>query len=113
MPLADALPDPAQRDITIARGQSVQVPIEVSAPDTAPRTGELTAAVAVGDQQATATIPVRLVPPVDDINLALDGTATASSVEQDLPQFAPEFAIDGDATTRWSSGYTDDDATVG
>jgi hyaluronoglucosaminidase len=101
--------DPVQRDVTIGRGQSVQVPIEVSAPDTATPTGELTASVVVDDVRATATIPVRLVPPVADVNLALDGTATASSVEQDLPQFAPEFAVDGDATTRWSSAHTDDE----
>jgi hyaluronoglucosaminidase len=28
-------------------------------------------------------------------------------VEESLPQFTPDHAIDGDATTRWSSGYTD------
>ncbi|MEV0808353.1 beta-N-acetylglucosaminidase domain-containing protein [Micromonospora sp. NPDC050200] len=40
-------------------------------------------------------------------NLALSGTATASSVEQNLDRLAPRFVNDGDNATRWASGYSD------
>jgi len=40
-------------------------------------------------------------------NLALVGTASASSTEQDLDWLAPRFVNDGDASTRWSSSYDD------
>ncbi|HKT05893.1 MAG TPA: penicillin acylase family protein [Rugosimonospora sp.] len=39
-------------------------------------------------------------------NLALGGTATASST-QSLTGYTPDKAIDGDPTTRWSSNYND------
>ncbi|MEU7985258.1 family 20 glycosylhydrolase [Streptosporangium canum] len=41
-------------------------------------------------------------------NLALAGTATASSVELDRDTFAAAHVKDGDAGTRWSSKYQDD-----
>ncbi|GAB3801065.1 hypothetical protein GCM10028798_16490 [Humibacter antri] len=41
-------------------------------------------------------------------NLALTGTASASSVELNRPDFAPSMAIDGNSSTRFSSGYQDD-----
>ncbi|MET7750391.1 beta-N-acetylglucosaminidase domain-containing protein [Micromonospora sp. NPDC005367] len=40
-------------------------------------------------------------------NLAVAGTATASSVEQDLDRLAARFVNDGDNGTRWASGYSD------
>ncbi|RAK34640.1 F5/8 type C domain-containing protein [Actinoplanes lutulentus] len=39
------------------------------------------------------------------VNLALAGAATASAVEGD--PWLPANAIDGDATSRWSSGFSD------
>ncbi|MCF6476707.1 beta-N-acetylhexosaminidase, partial [Nonomuraea sp. MG754425] len=44
-------------------------------------------------------------PPAD---LALTGTATASSVELDRADFVAAHVNDGDTATRWSSGYQDD-----
>ncbi|MFC7886278.1 beta-N-acetylglucosaminidase domain-containing protein [Streptomyces sp. NPDC057376] len=41
-------------------------------------------------------------------NLALKGTASASSVEQDLDRLAPRHVNDGSMGTRWASGYSDD-----
>ncbi|MFJ4688942.1 beta-N-acetylglucosaminidase domain-containing protein [Streptomyces sp. NPDC088789] len=41
-------------------------------------------------------------------NLALTGTATASSVEQNLSQFAADKVNDGSLGSRWASGYSDD-----
>src|SRR5687768_431837 len=40
-------------------------------------------------------------------DLALNRPATASSTEDDLAQFAPARASDGNSGTRWSSAYTD------
>ncbi|WP_198671390.1 beta-N-acetylglucosaminidase domain-containing protein [Desertihabitans aurantiacus] len=40
-------------------------------------------------------------------NVAPAGTATASSVEQDLDRLDVRFVNDGDLNTRWASGYTD------
>ncbi|MFF4148050.1 beta-N-acetylglucosaminidase domain-containing protein [Streptomyces sp. NPDC001698] len=42
-------------------------------------------------------------------NLALDGTATASSVEQGLDRLAARYVNDGLMDTRWASGYSDDE----
>ncbi len=42
-------------------------------------------------------------------NLALEGTASASSVEQDLDRLAPRHINDGRMNTRWASGYSDDE----
>ncbi|MGS2619412.1 beta-N-acetylglucosaminidase domain-containing protein [Micromonospora sp. LZ34] len=42
-------------------------------------------------------------------NLALSGTATASSIEQNLDRLAPRFVNDGDNSTRWASGYSDNE----
>lgn len=41
-------------------------------------------------------------------NLAPEGTATASSVEQDLDRLAARYVNDGRLETRWASGYADD-----
>ncbi|MFH9729288.1 beta-N-acetylglucosaminidase domain-containing protein [Streptomyces sp. NPDC017260] len=42
-------------------------------------------------------------------NLALEGTASASSVEQNLDRLAPRHVNDGLTGTRWASGYSDDE----
>ncbi|MER6985173.1 discoidin domain-containing protein [Streptomyces carpinensis] len=42
-------------------------------------------------------------------NLALTGTASASSVEQDLDRLAARFVNDGSTGTRWASSYSDDE----
>ncbi|MFB7599075.1 beta-N-acetylglucosaminidase domain-containing protein [Streptomyces sp. NPDC056160] len=42
-------------------------------------------------------------------NLALTGTASASSVEQGLDRLAARYVNDGDTATRWASGYGDDE----
>jgi len=49
-------------------------------------------------------------PQVSTTNVAAaaqGATATVSSVEDGLPQFTPDHAIDGDLSTRWSSAYDD------
>jgi hyaluronoglucosaminidase len=58
---------------------------------------------------AEATLVVHpAVSPTNVAAAAQGGSATASSTEQNLPQFTPDHAIDGDASTRWSSEHTDD-----
>ncbi|MEI8194872.1 MAG: MBG domain-containing protein, partial [Phycisphaerae bacterium] len=44
--------------------------------------------------------------PVVQTNLALNKTATASSIELNMSQFAPSYAVDGNMTSRWASGYS-------
>jgi hyaluronoglucosaminidase len=59
----------------------------------------------------TATATLNVHPQVSPTNVAAaaqGAVATASSTEQNLPQFTPDHAIDGDAGTRWSSEHTDD-----
>lgn len=59
----------------------------------------------------TATVTVTVHPQVGTTNVALSSqgaVATASSVEDGLPQFDPQYANDGNLTTRWSSQHTDD-----
>ncbi|MFF6636646.1 discoidin domain-containing protein [Streptomyces althioticus] len=41
-------------------------------------------------------------------NLAPEGAASASSVEQDLDRLAARHVNDGRLDTRWASGYADD-----
>ena len=43
------------------------------------------------------------------INLAAGLTAVGSSVDVNVPEATPSLAFDGDATTRWSSDYTDNE----
>jgi hyaluronoglucosaminidase len=45
----------------------------------------------------------------DVANVAPSGVASASSTEQDLDRLAPRFVNDGDSSTRWASGYSDDE----
>ncbi len=54
--------------------------------------------------------PIVVPPPAPvqmPVNLALTGTATASSVEPALPGNTAKLAVDGDSSTRWSSAYVD------
>lgn len=102
--------DPAERSVTVPRGTTITIPFALAAGAGA-ADGQVRAAVGAGGANVTAEAPARAVPPVtwDYVNdLARTGIATASSVEQDLPQFAPEAAVDGDPQTRWASGYDDD-----
>ncbi|GII84547.1 hypothetical protein Ssi03_25370 [Sphaerisporangium siamense] len=57
------------------------------------------AASSAASAGATASAPA---------NLALTGTATASSVELDRATFVAAHVNDGDTATRWSSKYQDD-----
>jgi hexosaminidase len=75
------------------------------------------AALATAAAVAFVTAPAASAAPVGEhaatgggapVNLALTGTASASSVELDRADFAASMAIDGDASTRFSSGYDDD-----
>jgi len=43
----------------------------------------------------------------DVVDVAREGVASASSVEQNLDRLAARHVNDGDPATRWASGYTD------
>ncbi|MEU8247325.1 beta-N-acetylglucosaminidase domain-containing protein [Nonomuraea sp. NPDC048916] len=59
-----------------------------------------------GGEPVAAEVPVTAHRPGGDTNVALKRPVTASSVEGDT-SFAAANAVDGDATTRWSSARTD------
>ncbi|SDT13701.1 family 20 glycosylhydrolase [Jiangella sp. DSM 45060] len=61
-------------------------------------------AEAVDVARTTGSSPAAAAP----VNLALAGTATASSVELDRADFAAAHVNDDDPSTRWSSKYQDD-----
>ncbi|HEY0497092.1 MAG TPA: beta-N-acetylglucosaminidase domain-containing protein [Kutzneria sp.] len=64
--------------------------------------------ISFGSRKSTVVVRVHPKTGANNIALASAGAvATASSTEADLPQFTPDHAIDGNAATRWSSGYTD------
>lgn len=73
----------------------------------------LTASVSgtVGRQPVTAatsgTLQTKAAPPAGTVLLSSGATATASSVEANLERLNAAKVNDGDATTRWASGYTD------
>jgi hyaluronoglucosaminidase len=92
---------PASTTLTLRRGAQQLVPITLRA--TAPGTYQ----VPVTFAGLTRTLTLNVHPRVSATNVAQAGTATASSVEQNLPQFTAPHANDGSLSTRWSSGYTD------
>ncbi len=102
------LAEPASQPVLVRRGDQQQVRISLAAdPDAA--TGEHDVTLSVGD--LSTTVPVQVYPHTTDENVAsasAGASATASSVEiGDESRFGAGFAIDGDDTTRWSSGYDD------
>ncbi|MGH2945080.1 MAG: beta-N-acetylglucosaminidase domain-containing protein [Solirubrobacteraceae bacterium] len=103
---------PASRTFVLSRGARAAVTLQVEAATGLP-TGTYRVPVTVrsGHQTVTATLTVAVWPRTATTNVALasnGAVATASSVEDDLPQFTADRAIDGDASTRWSSPWTDD-----
>ena len=99
----------APTSVDLRRGSQPTYQLTLKA--TVPGTYQVPVALASnGLTSATGTVTVVAHPPVGttDVAAAAQGAvATASSVEDGLPQFTPDHAIDGDLTTRWSSGYTD------
>lgn len=57
-------------------------------------------------QGATTVLKASVRPKIAGANAAADRPATASGVEPGT-SFSPELAVDGDAGTRWASGYDD------
>lgn len=67
----------------------------------------LPAAVSAAPAQAAPIVVPPPAPVEQPVNLALTGTATASSIESALPNNTAAMAIDGNSGTRWSSNYVD------
>jgi hyaluronoglucosaminidase len=110
VPVPDGLTaQPTSHEVTIPRGSVPSVTVSIGAG----RVGEYAVPVTFsvdGEAPVTETLHVSVHPTVGDTNVAAaanGGVATASSVEAGLPQFTPDHAIDGDRSSRWSSGYTD------
>jgi len=92
---------PSSTGLTLLRCAAPAIPITLRA------SGPGSYQVPVTFAGLSATITFTVHPKVSATNVALAGTATASSVEQNLPQFTAPHANDGSLSTRWSSGYTD------
>lgn len=93
----------APSGLTLKRGFSQSIPVQLTPP--------ANSALGVVDipitfNGVTATLKASVRPKTSSTNAALKRPATASSVEPGT-SFAPELAVDGDAATRWASGYDD------
>ncbi len=102
--------DPATSRVTLPRGSTLTrtVTLTASAAGSYPVTITLTPAHGAAVVEHVTLVVHPAVSGVDVAAAAQGATATASSVEQGLPQFTPDHAIDGNTTsTRWSSGHTD------
>ncbi len=93
--------DPSSRPVVIHRGDDVTVPVTATVPAEV-ATGRYAVQVQLGNGPAL-TWNVDVFPPVTDTDVARDGTASASSVVLNLPQFRAEHVNDGDPATRWAS----------
>ncbi|MEV6961226.1 beta-N-acetylglucosaminidase domain-containing protein [Streptomyces sp. NPDC051207] len=93
---------PAKDALTLPRGTTVDVPVEVSvAAGTPARSYD----VRIGFGGVTRTLTVRAFPRTGGPDLARTGTARSSGDE--TPDFPASAANDGDAGTRWSSPADD------
>jgi hyaluronoglucosaminidase len=103
---------PSKQHTTVLRGQDEGVPVTVTAAPGTP-TGSYQVPVTftvAGGERVSATLDVHVYPKAGATDVALaanGGVATASSTEAGLTRFTPDHAIDGDASTRWSSNLTD------
>ncbi len=96
---------PASTALTLRRGSqpSLEVSLSASSP------GNYQVPVSFAGVSQILTLHVH--PHVSTTNVALasqGAVASASTVEQNLPQFTADHANDGDPATRWSSEHTDD-----
>ena len=100
---------PSQTLIPVLRGG--QTPVTFTLSPTAAGTFPVTLTYTpLGGTAVTTTVDVTVHPQVSTTNVALavnGGVATASGSELNLPQFAAQYAIDGNISTRWSSPYDD------
>jgi hyaluronoglucosaminidase len=100
---------PARSTVRVVRGTQPSFDLQLTG--TAAGTYRVPVTFSPGaGASVTAIVTVRVHPAVTDTDVALasnGSVATASGTEQDLPQFTPDHAIDGDPSTRWSSNYDD------
>ncbi|MGV9989947.1 beta-N-acetylglucosaminidase domain-containing protein [Streptomyces sp. NPDC003374] len=88
--------------VTVPRGTTVDVPVEVSVPPGAPSRPY---DIRLSFGGVTRTLTVRAFPPTAGPDLARTGTASSSGDE--TPDFPASAANDGDPGTRWSSPVDD------
>ncbi|MGP3979714.1 beta-N-acetylglucosaminidase domain-containing protein [Streptomyces sp. KR80] len=103
---------PSSSTITLPRGAQAELGLQVAVTADAP-TGRHEVPVTVQGKTGKVTVPmvVTVWPKASTTNVALasnGAVATASQVEDDLPRFGADKAIDGDTSTRWSSPWSDD-----
>jgi hyaluronoglucosaminidase len=93
---------PAKEALTLPRGTTVDVPVEVSVAEGTPARSY---DVRIGFGGVTRTLTVRAFPRTGGPDLARTGTARSSGDE--TPDFPASAANDGKAGTRWSSPAED------
>ncbi|MGX4692200.1 beta-N-acetylglucosaminidase domain-containing protein [Streptomyces sp. JNUCC 63] len=89
-------------ELTVPRGATVDVPVEVTVPPTAPSRPY---GIRIAFAGETRTLTVRTFPRTAGPDLARTGTAGSSGDE--TPDFPASAAIDGNPSTRWSSPVDD------
>ncbi|TWD82248.1 hyaluronoglucosaminidase [Kribbella amoyensis] len=98
---------PASTSLTVKRGFAQSVPVKVTPPaDAALGDVDIPVTFTTGDEVAEAVLRVAVRPKTSTTNAALGRPATASGVEPGT-SFTADLAVDGNATTRWASGYDD------
>ena len=100
---------PSQTTIPVFRGGQVPVTFKLNPADSGTFPVTLTY-TPIGGSAVSTTVDVTVHPEVSTTNVALasnGGIATASGSELNLAYLGPQYAIDGDTSTRWSSPYDD------
>lgn len=102
---------PTHQHLVVHRGDELTVPVSAAVPASAATGTHVVVAHYRSRPAAETDWSLDVYPPVSDTNIAPAGTASASSVVQNLPQFQPKYVNDADMTTRWASeqgsGYDD------
>ncbi|MGP3923011.1 beta-N-acetylglucosaminidase domain-containing protein [Streptomyces sp. 8N616] len=103
---------PHSREVVLPRGARADLTFEVkAAADATTGTHRVPMTVRSKYGKATTALSANVWQRTSDTNVALasqGAVAEASQVEDSLPQFAADKAIDGDVSTRWSSPWSDD-----
>ncbi|WP_328320238.1 beta-N-acetylglucosaminidase domain-containing protein [Kribbella sp. NBC_00382] len=98
---------PADQQLDVARGFTRTVPVKLTPPADAPLAPvSIPVTFKVGGETYSSTFTASVRPKTATVNALLKRPVTASSVEPGT-SFSPELAVDGDASTRWASGYDD------
>ncbi|MEV0794790.1 beta-N-acetylglucosaminidase domain-containing protein [Kribbella sp. NPDC050459] len=99
--------DPASTAVAVKRGFTRSVTVKVTPPAGAALADvDIPVRFTVGTTTFEAVLRVAVRPRTGSVNVALHRPVVASSIEPGT-SFTADLAVDGDAATRWASGYDD------